>query len=294
MDKLIYFTSNLRLSLETSIRIILLSKWIGILKSDKKLNKKSCIILGNGPSFKITIDKHVEILRHHDLVCVNNFALTDYYESLSPKYYIINAKIIFLDDAAQSEFWREIKKSLFDALVMKTSWDIEIMVPFIAKKSIDFQNILVNNSNLKAIYYNHTSIEGFLFLRRFFFKLKLGTPRPHNVVIPAIMNMIFLDYKKIGLIGVDHGWLEEITVNKKNEAFVNQKHFYDENTSKPEKMQDYSTRPRRLHEILHKFYLSFRGYWEIKTYAEKKKIEIYNCSETSMIDAFERKPLTDL
>ena len=56
-------------------------------------------------------------------------------------------------------------------------------------------------------------------------------------------------------------------------------------------MQDYITRPRKLHEILRKFYLSFKGYWEINSYAEKKGVQIINSSETSMIDAFPKKGL---
>ncbi|MFT6246481.1 MAG: hypothetical protein ACJA0U_003477 [Salibacteraceae bacterium] len=59
-------------------------------------------------------------------------------------------------------------------------------------------------------------------------------------------------------------------------------------------MMDYIKRPRMLHEIIHKFYLSFKGYWEIKDYAIKKNVKIYNSSENSMIDAFERKKLSDI
>jgi hypothetical protein len=93
-------------------------------------------------------------------------------------------------------------------------------------------------------------------------------------------------------VGADHSWLAEISVTENNEALVNQKHFYDGDTSKPQKMQDYIVRPRRLHEVIHKFYLSFKGYWDIKAYAEAKQIKIYNASEVSMIDAFERKKLS--
>jgi hypothetical protein len=46
---------------------------------------------------------------------------------------------------------------------------------------------------------------------------------------------------------------------------------------------------RKLHEILHKFYLTFKGYHEIKEYALKNNSVIYNLTEGSFIDAFERK-----
>jgi hypothetical protein len=108
------------------------------------------------------------------------------------------------------------------------------------------------------------------------------------------MNLIHLDYKELYIVGADHSWLGEISVNDKNEAMVHQKHFYDEDISKPQKMEDRQDRPRRLHEIIHKFYLSVKGYWEIASYASKKRVKIYNSSEFSMIDAFERKPLNQI
>jgi hypothetical protein len=108
------------------------------------------------------------------------------------------------------------------------------------------------------------------------------------------MNCIYLKYKTIALVGADHSWLKEISVSDENVALVNQKHFYDENESKAAPMSDYQIRPRRLHEMLLKFMLSFKGYWEINEYIEGSDIHIYNCSETSMIDAFERKKLTEI
>ena len=103
------------------------------------------------------------------------------------------------------------------------------------------------------------------------------------------MNCIKLKYKQIYLMGADHSWLPEISVNQENEALINHKHFYDEDVTKPQKMQDYISRPRKLHEIIHKFYLTFKGYWEIKRYADYKDVSVFNVSEYSMIDAFERK-----
>ena len=49
-----------------------------------------------------------------------------------------------------------------------------------------------------------------------------------------------------------------------------------------------------LHDVLRKFYLTFLGYHEIKSYAEKEKVAIYNASYKSYIDAFERKPLSSI
>ncbi|MGV3611836.1 MAG: hypothetical protein ACO1N0_12850 [Fluviicola sp.] len=287
------FIKNLRLSSETLLRIFLLSKWSGILKSTSSNPKKTCVIVGNGPSFKDSFNKYKNELNQHDLVCVNNFAASDYFLELKPRYYIINATIVFLPDSKQSKIYQDFKREVFGNL-RKTSWDMEIMVPFSAKKSPDFQQLLADNNHLKPIYFNLTSIEGFSWFKNLFFNMGLGTPRPHNVIIPAIMNMIYLKYRTIIITGADHSWLGEISVSDNNVALINQKHFYDENESKAIPMNDYQIRPRRLHEILEKFQLTFKGYWEINEYIENKNVKIYNCSEVSLIDAFERKKLNEL
>ncbi len=286
------FIQNLRLSSETLARILILSRWTGILKSTSA-DKTTCVIVGNGPSFRDSLNKYRDELSRHDLVCVNNFAASDSFLELKPRYYIINATIVFLPDAKQSKIYQDFKREVFDNL-RKTSWDMEIMVPFAAKKSPDFKQLLADNKHLKPIYFNLTSIEGFSWFKNLLFKMGVGTPRPHNVIIPAIMNMIYLKYRTIILIGADHSWLGEISVSEDNITLINQKHFYDENESKAIPMNDYQLRPRRLHEVLQKFQLTFQGYWEINEYIENKNIQIYNCSEVSLIDAFERKKLNEL
>ncbi len=278
---------NLIKSTASFSKVILLSKFRNILISGYKSNDK-CIILGNGPSLIKSVEKNKEILLKYDLVCVNNFVKSNLFEELKPRFYILSASVLFMDDKDLSELYINIRNDIFKNLAEKTSWDIYLMIPFTAKKCTKFQHLIYSCSSLKPIYFNQTPVEGFSFFNHLCFGKGIGMPRPHNILIPAIMNCIYLNYKEIYLLGADHSWLPEISVNERNEALVNQKHFYDEIESKPEKMQDYISRPRKLHEIIHKFYLTFKGYWEIKSFAEKQGVKIYNSSETSMIDAFDR------
>lgn len=290
---MLQFIQHFRLSCETLLRMMIQSHWTGILKSNSPGKRRTCVIVGNGPSFRDSLNKYRDQLEQYDLVCVNNFAASDSFRELKPRYYIINATILFLPDEKQPKIYQDLKREFFNNLREKTSWDMEIMVPFLAKKSADFQQLLADNHHLKPLYFNLTSIEGFGWFKRLLFNRGFGTPRPHNVVIPAIMNLIYLKYETIILIGADHSWLSEITVTEDNIALINQKHFYDENESKAIPMNDYIVRPRRLHEVLHKFQLTFQGYWEINEYIAHKNVKIYNASECSMIDAFERKKLNE-
>lgn len=276
-------------SIATIFRLFLFSSGRGILNTSEIPKSERCIIIGNGPSFRTSVEKYAEDLKKNQLLCVNNFAVTPFYEEFKPVFYVLNANVLFYPDEKISQLYIDIRKNLFKAIEEKTTWDLYMMVPFIAKKSVEFNKILSANPRIKPLYFNQTPAEGYTFFKHFLFRKGLGIPRPHNVLIPSIMNLIKLGYKEIYMIGADHSWLGEITVNEKNEALVNQKHFYDENESRPEKMEDYITRPRRLHEMVHKFYLSFKGYWEIYDFAQKEGVHIYNSSEISMIDAFERR-----
>lgn len=285
---------NLVLTIISIIKVALLSKKRGILAIPEEDIPKTCVILGNGPSLNETFIKHRTLLESMNLMAVNSYATTSEYLNLKPKYYILNAPILFKPTHQLSALYTQLRNDILSNIAQKTNWKMYLFVPFVAKKSSYFKEILAQNSNIKPVYYNTTGVEGMANISAFFFNRGWGMPRPHNVIIPAIMTLIKINTKDIYIVGADHSWLSEISVNDKNEALVNQKHFYDENKTRPEKMEDYISRPRRLHEIIHKFYLSFKGYWEIKNYSSKKNVNIYNCSEVSMIDAFERRKLSDL
>ena len=281
--------NNIFLTGISIVKIILLSKWFNTLKH--KSAKKSCVIIGNGPSFNTSILQYKEAFLKHELICVNNFANTDYYEDLKPRYYLLQAPILFQSNENSSPFYIKMRDELFKNIAQKTAWELNLMVPFRAKKSKEFLNVLQRNKFIKVHYFNDIAIEGFDRFKFTCYTLKLGMPRPHNVLIPSIINAICMGFKEINIIGADHSWLSEISVNNKNEALVNQKHFYDETVSKPQKMEDYIKRPRKLHEIIHKFYLTFKGYWDIEKFSKINNVQIYNASEHSMIDAFERRLL---
>lgn len=260
----------------------------------KVKTKDKVLILGNGPSFIQTEHKFGPFFEEFDLVAVNRFPETPAFEKYKPKFLVLLAQIFYLPETQLSDEYIEINKLLFGSLQSKTTWNLTVIVPANQRKSKRLHDLLHNNKNISPYFVKANPIEGFAWFRHLGYHLRLGMPRPHNVLIPSIMVAMQAHYKQIAIVGADHSWLSEISVNQENEVFVHQKHFYDQSTSEPRQMKDYIVRPRLLHEVLHKFYLSFRGYWEIKTYAEQKQIKIYNCSETSMIDAFERKQLTQL
>ncbi|MEO9258437.1 MAG: hypothetical protein ABI207_08645 [Crocinitomicaceae bacterium] len=262
--------------------------------SSSNLKRKPIVILGNGPSFSVTFNKYESLLSEMETLAVNNMAVTDGFQKLKPIYYVLAANTYFQADEDISDLYIEMNNATYSALEIKVDWKMTLFVPILAKKSTRMDDLTSKNKFISIVYYNSTPIEGLKSINNFLFGLRLGMPRPHNVIIPSLMNLIWSGYKEIYIVGADHSWLAEITVNENNEALVHHKHFYDENESKPLKMQDRISSARKLHEIVEKFYLSFRGYWELLPFAEKNDVKIYNASEISMVDAFERKKLEEV
>jgi len=282
------FIDNLVKATISIIRILLLSKFKIVIKKQKQ--EKELVILGNGPSLNTMIKEYAHFLEDKDLICVNHFPITEKYEQLKPKYFITTAPDLWLDNI--DSHFVEASNKLFSAIAEKTSWDLQFFIPFESRHYQRWQNLLSKNKQINIFFYNNTPIEGWHFFSHFLFAKNLGMPRPHNIMIPSIFSAINFGYKKIYLWGAEHSWLKDISVNDKNEALINQKHFYDEQSSKAQTLDKRGVGARRLHEILHKFMLAFKGYFELKAYAEKQNVQILNATPNSFIDAFERIDLS--
>jgi hypothetical protein len=288
-EKIQSFLSNGLSSFGTLLKILLRSKYFIRLP---KAEDTECIIMGNGPSTKEMVSKHQEVLKRKTLWAVNYFGSSDLFEAVQPNYYLI----------VGPEFWREgvrkknieLRKILFDRMLTKTTWPMTVFLPSEAFKSKFLKQYLNKNPNLKFHPFNSTPVEGFQWLNHLLFSWNLGMPRPHNVLIPSIMLAINMGFKKIYILGSEHSWLPTISVNENNEVLFRNRHFYDKKEIKNHKMYFQGIRSRRLHEILYKFMLTFKGYFVLQDYANVKGIKIYNTTPESFIDAFERKNVKDI
>jgi len=272
-------------SFATIIRVFIYSKNTKIKRLD---SNSSCVIIGNGPSLSNTIDNNPDFLRNKSLIAVNHFAITDYYEQLKPEYYIAIAHDLYYDDVEPQ--FIEASNLLFKTISGKTTWEITLFMPVESRKYKRWQSFLTNNDKIKISYINLTPAEGFDCLTHFLFKKNLAMPRPHNVMIPSLIVGINMGYSTIYLIGADHSWLKDISVNDNNEALINNRHFYDTN-SKPKSFDKKGKGARNLPEILFTLMTAFNSYHIINNYAQKRGVKIFNCTQGSYIDAFERNKI---
>ena len=283
------FFESLWQSCETILRIFLFAKFK--LPIDKQKNK-TLLVLGNGPSLNNSLEELKMRFHQFDSICVNFFPSTPKYEECKPNYFITSAPELWRDNV--EDIYIKLRNKLYNDIADKTSWPLEFFIAHEAKKNKFWQEIIKKNKNIKITYYNILPAEGFTGFRHFVFNRRLGLPRPHNVLIPSIMMGIHKGYCKIILLGSDHSWLPQISVDEANNVLVNQQHFYDENSSKPLPMRKVGQGQRKLHEVLEKFQVTFKSYFIIKEYAEQKKVQILNATPGSYIDAFARIRLDEV
>lgn len=289
---------------------IRLSKWLTLLKQsvvslvriwlmsgnskhfrEQKSKSDSIVILGNGPSLKSALEENKSFFACHELLCLNHFAITDYYTEFKPKYYVAIANDLFLDDVMPH--FVDASNRLFNAIADKTKWELKFFITKEASKHLRWQKILKRNKNIEVIYLNLTPVEGFeRFMFHSFNKAK-GMPRPHNVMVPAIFTALNLGVQKIFIVGSDHSWLQELHVDENNRTLFFNEHFYDK--EKQKKQFDYGGQYyMKLHEILGTMSFAFASYHILKRYADYKNVEIINCTPVSYIDAFKRCNLEDI
>ena len=283
-------------SLISLLRVLLLSRFFLENKTQKQIDQ-SLVILGNGPSLKSFLAEKVTFLVDKKTLAVNYFARTEEYTQIKPDYYLIISPEYFRNE--QKKEWADDRKLTLEQISKKTDWPMTLMLPSLAKNHPYLQEYFINHPHVSIYFINNAPVDGFKWWREWLFDVNLGLPRPHNVLIPALWFGIKQEFSEIYLTGADHSWLKDLWVTPQNEVLLSQKHFYDQQAAKeatdknkptPQPMfHGTSTRTRRLHEVLHKFMVSFQSYWVLAEYAESKRVKIYNLTLDSYIDAFDKR-----
>ncbi len=240
------------------------------------------IIMGNGPSLSATIAQYPDVLASHPLLAVNFAANAPEFFTLRPQYYVLADPYFFAvkENTAASSLMKHFEE---------INWEMTLFIPVKAKKTA----ISIKNNFINIQYFNAIGVEGFDWLENFAYSHGYGMPRPRNVLIPSIMITMALGYKNIYITGADHSWTQTLSVNERNEVVSIQPHFYKDDENEEARVKtEYLKYP--LHQIIHSFYVAFKSYFTIRRYATYRKVNIYNATPDSFIDAFERRPLSKI
>lgn len=243
-------------------------------KLDSIDHTTSLRILGNGNSLNEVLGNLKD--QSYDYMVVNRYVLSESYESIKPRYYVL---------ADPHFFNHEEGLSILSRIKEKTLWNMFLFIPMGANISALF----VDCKNIHIIYYNTNEFRGMEKLKRYFYKHNIGLPRVQNVMVAAIYIAISVGYKKIELYGVEHSWTKFLFVNNKNEVCLDNPHFFDKERSKPKTWKEIQHENAYLHEILRMYAYMFESYIELEKMARTESVELLNCTKDSFIDAFKRK-----
>lgn len=264
----------------------------------KYIFKKTCFpvkkvdsiqILGNGPSLKDDIPKVLETRENSAVMVVNSFAATELYEQLKPEYYVIVDPAFF--EHPTNDRIKKVQEKTANALIEKTNWDLNLLVPYQAKKSSFIKRVRSSSDLISVFYFNNIPvIGGSQKMNTFLFKKGFANPLFQNVLICGLFIGVKMKFKNIFLWGADHSWHEDFKLSDDNFIYTPDKHFYDT----PDKnnyfihAHDNGT-PKKVHEEFFVVARTFAVYHSIEHYSKAVGSEVFNLSSKTWIDAFKRK-----
>lgn len=238
------------------------------------------IIMGNGPSLNGTIEANSDILRKLPTMAVNFAANAPVFREIKPRFYVLADPYFFsnAEDSNLKRLWSELES---------IDWPCALYVPASMRKktckAIRSQTVSVEG-------FNAVGADGFEGLNHFLFSHGLAMPRPRNVLIPSIMLAIHAGFRTIDIVGADHSWMKTLSVAENNEVVSIQEHFYSDNAEEKARVR-HEYRGYNLYQIVESFAVAFKSYIDIRAYADKRGVKIYNCTPGSFIDAFPRRKL---
>ncbi len=298
MNKKVYQTIKLFIPpILFKIREALKKRGIGGFYSDIGSIKKcsdNLLIFGNGPSLKKSLQKYMSSFKsgNYDILVVNNIVYDDCYEKIRPKYHMYFDPNLFAPLETLSEAVKFDAEKFVATFIKKVNWDIYFIVPVSVKNSWVFDRVK-SNSFIHSVFINNFDFANYKTEEE---KFKLWDKNLLCIPAQTVLNSclyygIAKRYSEIYIFGADTNWIEQVRVNQEtNQVYTFDEHFYGKEV-RPLFSDVEGKVPSRLHEELYACARASESYWELKAYADYAGVKVYNASDYSLIDAFERKKI---
>ena len=249
------------------------------------------VVIGNGPSLNKTVELYEQQLHDADCLMVNFSARTELFELIKPKYYVMTDHR-WADDL---EHLRDAIRQCVEAICSKTQWQMYIIMP-VAFKGWWALDEFAKNSKISVLFDESVwrkCPEDELFPA---FAENRISPPTCTVLTYGVYLSLYWDYEETFLVGADTTFTHMAYVGQKdNVVYTIDTHFYNNNevcpiATEPEKQgRPYGVDMEHYLEMCHSI---FYEYGLLARYAKWKGLKVYNASEYSMIDSFERKKLS--
>lgn len=267
---------------------------------------KQVIIVGNGPSAKVQLDQWSSIGQcPMPLMAVNMMARSHYFQQLKPAYYLLADGAFFnfnadtFEHAAlhphcqRHEGYQQTQQLINETwrALLSSQHPLTLFVPQIYRKSWILQQAQMNPL-LQLVVFNYTVTRGFEWLENRLYTLGLGSPQSQNVINSCIFQGINAGFQELYLIGVDNNFHRNIKVRQDNQVVVVDDHFYEVGQKEtPLKHDDALNTPVRMHEFFANLNKAFWAHQRLAQYATYRKVQVFNSTPDSFIDAYERRSI---
>lgn len=262
---------------------------------NKKGNGQECVVVGNGPSLKKTLEQKLYFFKGKEVMCVNRFAYSKYFTQVKPAYYLF-ADPVFWSKKMSIKI-KNICSTTIDIMKKKVVWPMVIYLPLDAKGLCPFEKLAKLNQNINIRYYISSYIEGPRLLKYFLYAHNFGTPLVQTVLVAGIFLSLNMGFKKIYIVGADHSWHQNLKIEKDNTLFIKDIHFSDIKEQKDvpfykneRGLKKYTFTMSEIFAVLSGMFI---GHLELEKYSKYLHSKIYNASEVSFIDAYQRFQIPD-
>lgn len=273
-----------------SLLLILVFNRIGTAKKVRKQRKdrhgRAVSLIANGPSAREIVAERRDLLEDTDLMVLNNFGNQDVFFQLKPKYYILLDPAFFdfdfvnpgLNESSVNSSCKEERKLMEN--FKKVNWEMILFIPDTraGRKTI---GLYADNPKMKVVLFNETRVLGFDGFQNRMYGFGSGIPSSRNVIIPAMILMVILGYKKMYLYGCELSWTKTMDIDIENgKMFFNDHHFYSRDEIRFFGKGAYLWWLKVIAEDL-------EGVEQVAKFALKRNVSIVNRTKGSFIDSFE-------
>jgi len=285
MKKIIYLFFDICLLLAAFIFFVFKHKKVsGEGWSQDKFDKT--IVLGNGPSLKIDMDRVLKESLTSEVYVLNYFAVTEYFNEIKPEYYVLTDRM-FWDQNANTDIKKD-NEQLFLCLD-RVEWKMNIICPEGGFKLISER--LIKNKNIKVLKVNSVNVE-FKTEKINLFALNQNIITPHfiNGLVMVLWHAIYRNRLDIEIYGADFSLFKEYFIDQvTNDLYNSASHFYENSDAENNASRKYPNEPKKmLHTRMYQQWSSFYQMYLLSKMAKIRKIKITNFSSNSFLDCFDR------
>ena len=249
------------------------------------------LVFGNGPSLAQQLREHTSYFQKYDAICLNKFALSEYFQVIRPRYYLFVDPVWFEPEDELDKFTQREMNETLHRLENDVTWDMDLILAAREIKNKNLMRVIQSNKKIKVRTLCTLEFHGFHWLGLYLRKKGLNAFPPHTSPVASLYAGFLMGYREIQIFGIDSNWVKDLVVTEQNHVAVKKyDHFYG---GKPMVLEspDGAGSDKHMADVMKENFIIFQVYMDIAEYAREIGVKIINMTPGSFVDAFERGAL---